>query len=114
MSGVAAGKLRHWIALQAPGTTQDPSTGEMVENWTTYAEVWADIALASAREFRAAAAEQSEVMGKITIRYREDVDAACRVLYRGKFYAILGVMEDLESMREHLTLMVSEGVRLEQ
>jgi len=114
MSGVASGKLRHRVQLQAPGTTQDPNTGEMVQNWTTYADVWADVAPMSAREFLAAGAEQSEVRGKITIRYRTDVDATHRVVHRGKWYAIFGVMEDAESGGEHLTLMTGEGVRLDR
>jgi SPP1 family predicted phage head-tail adaptor len=106
MSGVAAGKLRHWIELQRNNETQNPDTGEPIPNWTTYAEVWADIA--------AAAAEQSEVRGKITIRYRDDVNAKDRVLYRGKWYNILAVLDDNDSMLEHQTLMIAEGVRLDQ
>lgn len=114
MSGVASGKLRHWVALQSPGTTQDATTGEMIEHWATVAEVWAEVVPMSAREFQAAAAEQSEVRGRMTIRYRDDVDATMRVMHRGKVYAIHGVMEDADSMREHLTLMVGEGVRLDR
>lgn len=114
MSGVAAGKLRHWVELQQPNITQDPETGEQVTHWATFAEVWADIAPASGREFLAAAAEQSEVRGRITIRYRDGIDATQRVLYRGKWYAILAALEDADSMLEHLTLMVAEGVRLDQ
>lgn len=114
MSGVASGKLRHWVQLQAPGTTQDPDNGEMVEHWTTIAEFWAEVIPSSAREFMAANAEQSEVRGRMTVRYREDVDATMRVIHRGKWYAILGVMEDAESGREHLTLMTAEGVRLDR
>ena len=114
MSGVAAGLLRHKVQLQRPITTQDPDTGEMETVWTTFAEVWAQIVMSSAREFIAAAAEQSEVRGKIVLRYRGDVDAECRALYRGKWYAFLGVMEDAESMLEHVTIPIAEGVRLDQ
>lgn len=114
MSGVASGKLRHWVVLQSPGTTQDATTGEMIEHWATVAEVWAEVVPMSAREFQAAAAEQSEVRGRMTIRYRDDVGATMRVMYRGKVYEIHGVMEDADSMREHLTLMVGEGVRLDR
>lgn len=48
------------------------------------------------------------------IRYRDDVDASMRAVYRGKYYNILAVLPDAESGREHLTLMTSEGVRIEQ
>lgn len=114
MPAVAAGLLRHKVQLQAPQIAQDPDTGEMVKTWVTIAEPWAQIVPSSAREFIAASAEQSEVRGRIVIRYRGDVDASMRIVYRGKWYAILGVLEDAESGLEHLTLPVAEGVRLEQ
>jgi len=112
MSGVASGKLRHWVQLQRQQSTQDPRTGEMVTTWVRLADVWADVAPASGREFLAAAAEQSEVRGRITIRYRDDVDATMRVVYRGKWFAILAALPDTDSGIEHLTLMVAEGVRI--
>jgi SPP1 family predicted phage head-tail adaptor len=114
MSGVASGALRHKGQLQAQTIAQDPITGVMETTWTTVAEPWAQIVPMSAREFVAAAAEQSEVRGRIVIRYRGDVDASMRFVYRGKWYSIHGVMEDAESGKEHLTLMTGEGVRLDQ
>lgn len=111
MSGVSAGKLRHWVELQKDVGAQDPETGEPIANWQTIAELWAEIVMSSAREFIAASAEQSKVNGRMTIRYREDIDASMRILYRGKYYDILGIMEDDDSMLEHMTLMISEGVR---
>lgn len=114
MAAVASGKLRHKVQLQEQQITQDPVTGEMVTTWDTIAEPWAEVVPMSGREFLAASAEQSEVRGRIVIRYREDVDASMRFVYRGRYYNILAVLPDAESGREHMTCMVSEGVRLEQ
>lgn len=114
MSGISAGSLRHWVALQRDIGGQNSETGEMFANWQTQAECFAEIVMQSAREFVAASAEQSEARGRMTIRFRDDVNPTWRVVYRGKYYAILGIMEDAESMLEHLTLVVGEGVRLEQ
>jgi SPP1 family predicted phage head-tail adaptor len=114
MPAVAAGSLRHKGQLQAVTQVPNPVTGEFVPVWETIAEPWAEIVPMSAREFLAAGAEQSEVRGRIVIRYRGDVDATMRFLYRGKYYAIFGVMTDAESGLEHLTLMVGDGVRLDQ
>lgn len=114
MSGVAAGELRHRVQLQENVIGQDPDTGEQVSSWQTIAQPWAKIAPMSGREFLAAAAEQSEVRGRITIRYRGNVDATMRVVHRGQYYAIHAVLADAESGIEHITLMVSEGVRLDQ
>lgn len=114
MSGVASGDLRHKVQLQKNLVSQDPDTGEIVSNWTTVAEVLAQIVPMSSREFLAAGAEQSELRGRIVIRWRDGVDASMRVLHRGLYYAIHGVMNDAVSGREHITLQVGEGVRLDQ
>lgn len=111
MAAVASGKLRHKVQLQEQVIDQDPVTGEMVPSWHTVADVWAEIVPMSGREFLSSGAEQSEVRGRMVIRYREDVDASMRVLYRGKQYNIFAVLPDAESGREHLTLMTGEGVR---
>ncbi len=114
MPAVASGNLRHKVQLQAKQITQDPVTGEMVDSWVTIAQPWAEIVPMSGSEFMAAGAEQSEVRGRIVIRYRDDVDASMRVVYRGRYYSILAVLPDAESGKEHLTLMTGEGVRLDQ
>lgn len=114
MPALASGDLRDRVQLQRRVVAQNPSTGEMLESYVTVATVWADMHYQSVREFVAAGAEQSEVRGHAAIRYRSDVDAKWRLVYRGRYYTILGVMPDNESGREHLTLALSEGVRLDQ
>jgi len=112
MPAVGSGDLRHRVQLQQPVTTQDAATGAYITNWTTFASPWAQIVPMSAREFMQSAANQSEVKGRIVIRYRGGVDATMRVVHRGKYYNIHGVIPDAESGIEHLTLAVGEGVNL--
>jgi|SRR5688572_18883935 SPP1 family predicted phage head-tail adaptor len=113
MSEVAAGVLRHLVQLQRLIKLQNPVTGAMDENWVNYGrKFWAEIVPSSAREFIASGAEQSEVRGRIRMRYRRDIDSTMRIVYRGKAYALLGVMPDAQSMQSHLTMMISEGVIL--
>jgi SPP1 family predicted phage head-tail adaptor len=114
MAAVASGDLRHRVQLQALTTAQNPVTGEIEQSWSTIAEPWAQVVPMSAREFVAAAAEQSEVRGRMVMRYRGEVDATMRIVFRGKWYAIFGVLPDAESGKEHLTLLTGEGVRLDQ
>lgn len=108
----AAGKLRHQVELQEQRIAQDPNTGEMLTTWVTIARPWAEIVPLSAREFIAAGAEQSEVRARITVRYRQEINASMRVVHRGLAYNILGVLADPVSGLEYLTLPVSEGVRV--
>lgn len=106
-----AGKLRHRVTIQAPGMTQDPNTGEMLEGWTDVATCWASVEPLSGRDFIAAKAQQSEISARIVIRYREGIDSTMRVLHRGRTYSIEGPpLPDDKSGLEYLTLMVAAGV----
>ena len=105
-----AGKLRHRVKLQRPVKIQSPTTGAVTNSWEHVADIWAEVVASSAREFVAAMSVQSEITTRITIRYRDDVTAKHRVLFRGKIYNIEGVLPDPVSGLEYLTLPCSEGV----
>jgi SPP1 family predicted phage head-tail adaptor len=105
-----AGKLRHHVTLQRAEFSQDPVTGEVTPSWVEVAKVWAAIEPLSGREFIAAAASQSEVTARVVIRYRPGVTSAMRLLHRGKLYNIQGVLADVDSGLDYLTLPCSEGV----
>ena len=102
--------LRHRVEIQRKAQTQDPNTGEIITEWVKLADVWASVEPLSAREFIAAQAGQSEITARIVTRYRNDIDAAMRILFRGKRYNIHGALPDADSGLEYLTLPVSEGI----
>lgn len=113
---IAAGRLRHRVSLQRNEPTQDQSTGEILDKWVEYAKVWASVEPLSAREFISAAATQSKITTRITIRYMDGVDASMRIVHtkRGaqRVFNIEGVLSDRESGLEYLTLPCSEGVSI--
>lgn len=111
---IEAGRLRHRVKIQSKTETQD-SNGDIEISWATVASVWAAIEPLSAREFIAASANQSQVVARIIIRYREDVTALMRIVHSrpGKsdvIYGIAGVLPDMDSGLEWLTLPVTTGV----
>lgn len=108
-----AGRLRHRVVIQSPVSTQDQDTGEAIITWSNLDTVWAEIAPISAREFVASDREDSKVTTRITIRYRDDIDASMRLYHASKdfYYNIEGVLSDKESGLEYLTLPCSEGLR---
>lgn len=107
---LSAGRLRHRIDIQQRAHVQDPVTGEMVPGW---ANVWtavpASIEPLSAREFIAAQATQSQVVARITLRYREGLDASMRIVHKGAIYNIAGLLPDKSSGLEYFTIPVSSG-----
>lgn len=118
-----AGKLSHRVRIERYAALldsngnelQDPVTGEIPREWQRVAEVWCEIAPISGREFIMSQAIQSQVTARLTIRYRDGIDASMRAVHvrRGrpdKIYSIRAVLPDQESGLEYLTLMTSEGV----
>lgn len=106
-------KLRHRVIIQQQMEAQDPNTGAITVTWQNLATVWADIAPLSAREFVTAQQEDSKVNTRITIRYRADVTPKMRAYHasKGLYYNIEGVLSDLDSGLEYLTLPCSHGLR---
>lgn len=110
---IQAGKLRHRIEIQHKVTPRDPMTGEFGEPaWELFAKVWAQVTPLSARDLIAAQAAQSEATARIVIRYRIGVLSTMRIVYRDEVYSIEGPpLEDPNSSREYLTILVSKGVK---
>ena len=62
------------------------------------------------REFLAAQANQSQVVARMVIRYRDGLHAAMRIVHRGKVYNPAGFLPDADSGLEYLTIPVTQGV----
>lgn len=108
---IDAGKLRHRVTIEYPVIAQDSSGATVVDEWALFGKYWAAIEPLSAKELIAAQATQSKVIARITIRYVPGLYAAMRILHGMKTYNIEGVLPDLDSGLEYITLPVSEGVR---
>jgi len=105
-----AGILKHKVDLQFFSETQDPTTGDITKSWVSVQKVWAEVAPLSGREFVTANALASEVVARLTIRYREDINADWRIVHRGKIYNVEAVLPDLLSGLDYLTLPCSQGL----
>lgn len=107
---LSPGKLRHAITIQKRINVQD-SFGAAVPTWV---DIWVNVPAAieylSVREFIASQQTKSQISARITIRYRDGLSADMRILHRGKIYNIAGVLPDLVSGLEYLTIPVTEGV----
>lgn len=115
---LSAGKLRHRVEVQrleyeqdsAGDPIQNEESGELRQEWVTHATVWADISPLSAREFIASGASASEVSVRITLRWQSSFKASDRIVHNGKVYNIRGILSDVDSGRDYVTLPCSEGV----
>ena len=106
-----SGELRHRVQIQTRTDTQDATTGEVVQTWTTtHANVPAKIHILSAREFMQSRTEQDESSANITIRYIAGISAGMRILHGSVIYNPAGVLGDRKSGQEYLTIPCSQGV----
>jgi len=112
---LSAGDLRHRVTIQQRGTAvQNPQTGETVRPWVDVAQVWAAIAPVSVREYVASQAMQSAITTRITIRYRDGLDASMRITHVKNGVTLVynpqGFLPDVDSGLEYLAAPCSLGV----
>ena len=106
-----AGRLNKRIVISQliSGSPAVDEFGQPNTVWDEVDTVWGAIEPLTGREFWAQQQVQSEITGKIRIRYRNDISAGMKAEYSGKTYMILSIIDPLEAHKE-LQLMVSEGV----
>jgi SPP1 family predicted phage head-tail adaptor len=103
-----AGSLRHRVKIQQPVETVD-STGTTQVKWVDVAETWASIEPLEGREFFAAKQINPEVQGRIRIRYRDEITPKDRVVYNGREFDILAIL-NREERNIELELLVNEPI----
>lgn len=106
--GLRSGDLRRQIVIQQRSTTKD-THGQESTSWSDVATTWAAIEPLNGRELLAAQAQQSETTHQVVIRYRTGITAANRVLYQGRVFNVLSVI-DQDMKHRSLMLLCSEGL----
>jgi SPP1 family predicted phage head-tail adaptor len=104
-----AGKLRHLVQFQRPGTTQD-EIGQPVPGWVDAFKEWAEISPLSGGELISAQAVQSKATARMRLRYRPGFSTTMRGVYRDTIYNIEAVIPDPKSGIEWVTLLCSSGL----
>jgi SPP1 family predicted phage head-tail adaptor len=86
------GELRERVVIQAPSETVN-SLGETVLSWGTYAERWASVEGASAREALAAGQMDVTISHKVKMRYLDGLTQKMRIMWRGRILEIVSLLE---------------------
>ena len=100
------GELRQRVVLQLKEIAED-ELKQQYEVWTDAATVWASVEPLSGREYFTAGQVNSEISVKVTIRYRKDITPDMRVVFGGKVYETLSVINPKERC-ETLIMMCGE------
>ena len=101
------GQLRHRATFEVLEASRDPVDGAEVEQWLPAFTTAGELLEFRGREYLAAREVHSEVVAKLTIRYRAEIDPLrWRVTVDGTTYDIEHVV-DLAGRRRYLELLLS-------
>jgi SPP1 family predicted phage head-tail adaptor len=98
------GSLNRRVQIDRRGPAVDDWGQPAPEAWVPHVKLWANIRHLNGAETIKADAPASVVRSSIRVRYRTDIDAAMRVVYKGTIYSITAVLPD-EVKREHVDLV---------
>lgn len=105
---MAIGKMRHKVEIQRRVRASDGAGGAS-STWETIDKVWAQIVPKSASE----GSKGDQIEGRknydLNIRYRDDINNSCRILYKGRVFNVTGVVNTMETDKYMVVNMV-EGV----
>lgn len=101
MSGPSIGDLRHRLRLEGPVDVSD-GAGGFVRTYQTIAQVWARVSpLGASQQFIEQRFEQATGF-RVDLRWRRDIAAGMRLVFRDRFLLILSV-RDIDNARRYLT-----------
>lgn len=103
-----AGKLKYLITIEERSTATD-AAGGMVDSWTSFATVYADVRTLSGRELDAALAVNSEVTHKWELRHLDGLLPEMRIVFEGEFFNILWV-DQVNMIERQLFVYTSSGL----
>ncbi|WP_151742888.1 MULTISPECIES: phage head closure protein [unclassified Acinetobacter] len=105
-------ELCHRVTIQhyvAGGRDED---GFPIESsWQEYKKLWAKVTPHSAKDLMAAQADQSQVVARMKIRYREDINTEMQVIWKGRTFSIQSqALDDNETGNIYCTFLLGQGL----
>lgn len=106
---IPAGRLRHRVDIHVRDAAQD-SHGQELTTWNSFlTHVAAEVTPLAGRELAAAQAIHGETTHAVVIRFRAGITPAHRVVYQGRVFNVLGLI-DMGMRHRYLSLLCSEGL----
>jgi len=95
------------VSLQEPTEALD-AHGQPVKTWATAATVWAGVEPLRGREKDGDAQDINELDTRVVLRYRSDITVDWRVLFEGRYFQVLVIVDSGMRHRE-LELLCKEA-----
>lgn len=104
-----AAKLSKRIEIQKQSSEKD-EYGELVPGWIAFKNVWAEVRPVTGKSFFSAQQINSEITHQVIIRYTEGVKPSMRIIYKGREFEILYVMNYNEA-NEAIQMLCKELIK---
>lgn len=102
------GMMRYPLVIEHKVVELDPIYGTEIVTWETFANVWANIAAVTGREYVASPnLAVAATTSKITMRYLAEVDSTMRIKHDATVYGIDAILPD--ERRSFMTLMCTQS-----
>ncbi len=99
------GDLRRRLKIYRQTSTRTPTGAVRVGQWEHILTLWGQFIPLSVKDIIAEQAQSSQIIARVTIRHRTDLNPAMRVQYAGQYYEIVGEpLADPNTGKEYLTL----------
>lgn len=105
-----AGALDQRVTLQRRTVGRD-DRGQALETWATVATLWASVKPRRGRDFLAAAQDQATFDCTVWLRYRADILATDRLLWKGQPLDIVGQPVNVAGAGVWTELMCTQSAR---
>lgn len=104
-----AGQLHERVSLLRATRTRD-AAGQPTMAWEAFATAWAAARPQGGSEAPGdAGAQRSEQAVEFTVRFREDLDTTCRILWRGRTFDLTSVAPAGRGLREFTVAIGTES-----
>ena len=87
------GEYRHRVAFQRNTPTRNSGTGSFTDTWTTFVTRWARVRVVSGDQVEKDQRDTISELYEIFIRYRSDIHANMRAIWKGRTLEIDSAVE---------------------
>jgi len=105
---IKARSKRHKILIEKVTETRD-SIGGVIETWSTYSALYAEVQPLNGREYFDSKAIQADTTIRFRIRYLQGIIPKMRINYNSRLFDIESVI-DVDERRKEMVLMCKESV----
>jgi SPP1 family predicted phage head-tail adaptor len=102
-----SGRIRHRVTIQRFVQSEDDGIGGTVGNWKDIATIWAKVTPLSSKDVLISQQLKNNATHEVEIRYRIDINAKMRLLYRGRVLDNISI-RDIDELRKEIRLLCRE------